>query len=220
MSRDFSGLAIKRFQAAIVYYPELSASVLSGGPYIIPCYRCRILWIVRISSGSTADRVKSVEPPGCRQPKHSGAILAELRDRSGQAAWRLGHDVVMGKSVVDRIVFIERLITADPQCPGVVHKETANIDTSQTFGTTWFVLECFGSIAIVAIQSVLRTEPQEAKAVLHYRRNSGLRYTRASGELSEPYVVAVDHRYLERERVATRALHIGCGGHQERMSEK
>src|ERR1700677_2756723 len=213
MSRDFSGLAIKRFQAAIVYYPELSASVLSGGPYVIPCDRCRVLWILRISSGSTAPRVKSVEPPGCRQPKHSGAILAELRDRCGQTAWRLGHDVVMGESVVDRIVFIERLITADPQGPGVVHKETANIDASQTIGTTWFVFECFGSIAIVAIQSVLRTEPQEAKTVLHYRRDSSLGYTRASGELSEPYVVAVDPRYLERQRVTPTARRIGCSGH-------
>jgi hypothetical protein len=126
----------------------------------------------------------------------------------------------MGESVVDRIVFIERLITADPQCPGVVYKETANIDASQTIGTTWFVLECFGSIAIVAIQSVLRTEPQEAKTVLHYRRDSSLGYTRASGELSEAYVVAVDHRYLERQRVTPTAQRIGCGGHQERVSQK
>jgi hypothetical protein len=119
----------------------------------------------------------------------------------------------MGESVVDRIVSIERLITADPQCPGVVYKEAANIDTSQTIGMTWFVFECFGSVAIVAIQSVLRTEPQESKTVLHYRRDSGLRYTRASGELSEPYVAAVDHRHLERQRAALTASRIGCGGY-------
>src|ERR1700722_3046595 len=213
MSRDFSGRAIKRVQAAIVCNPELSGSVLPGGLYVVPRDSCRIFWIMRISSGLTAHRVKSVEPPGCRQPEHSGAIFAKLRDRSGQTPWRLRHDVVMGESVVDRIVFIERLITADPQCPGVVYKEAANIDASQTIGTTWFVLECFGSVAIVAIQSILRTEPQEAKTVLHDRRDSSLRYTRASGELSEPYVTAVDHRYLERQRAPPTASRIGCGGY-------
>src|ERR1700733_1911787 len=145
MSRDFSGLAIKRIQAAIVYYPELSASVLTAGPDVVPRDGCWISWIVRISSGLAAHRIKSVEPPGCRQPEHSGAILAELRDGSGQTPWRLRHDVVMGESLADRIVFIERLITSNPQCSGVIYKEAANVDASQTIGTAWFVLECFGS---------------------------------------------------------------------------
>src|ERR1700721_1896834 len=105
MSRDFSVLAIKRFQSAIVCHPELSGSVLSGELYVVPRDSRRIFWIVRISSGVTAHRVKSVEPPGCRQPEHSGAIFAKLRDRSGQTPWRLWHDVVMGEGVVDRIVF-------------------------------------------------------------------------------------------------------------------
>src|SRR3984957_12290907 len=213
MSRDFSGLAIERFQAATVCHPELSSPVLSGELYVVPRDTCRIFWIVPISSGSTAHRVKSVEPPGCRQPEHSRAILAKLRDRSWQTPSILRHDVVMGEGVVGRIVFIERLITADPQCPRVVHEETANIDASQTIGTARFVLERFRSIAIVAIQSILRAEPQEAKTVLDYRRDSSLRYARASGELTEPYVAAVDHRYLDRQRVAPMAPRIGCGGH-------
>jgi hypothetical protein len=83
MSGDFAGLAIKRIQAAIVRHPELSGSILSGGLYVVSRDTCRIFWIVPISSRMTGHRVKSVESSGCRQPEHSGTILAKLRDRSG-----------------------------------------------------------------------------------------------------------------------------------------
>jgi hypothetical protein len=69
------------------------------------------------------------------------------------------------------------------------------------------VLKDFELIAIVSVQPVLRSKPDEALIVLHYLGYPRLRQSILGGESRETHTISVNHRHGNCVRVDMRLRH-------------
>jgi hypothetical protein len=82
-----------------------------------------------------------------------------------------------------------------------------NVHAAQTVRAAGFVLKDFELIAIVSVQPVLRSKPDEALIVLHYLGYPRLRQSILGGESRETHTISVNHRHGNCVRVDMRLRH-------------
>src|SRR5580692_7178616 len=98
----------------------------------------------------------------------------------------------MGKGLGTWIKAVKRPIASYPQHAGAVFVQRIDIGTGETVHTTGFVHKYLKLVPVVAVQTVLRTEPDEAAIVLDNLRNTGLRKTVGRRHAGKPGSPAFD----------------------------
>ena len=78
-----------------------------------------------------------------------------------------GLDPVVSKRLSGWIIFIQILIASDPDDTGPILEQSSDKHPAQTPGVRWVMEEDLEFVAVVAVQSVLSTEPHESLIVLH-----------------------------------------------------
>src|SRR5271167_2050083 len=93
----------------------------------------------------------------------------------------------MGEGLGTRVKTVQHPIASDPQHAGAVFEQRIDIGSRQTVHSTRLVHKYLEFVTVVAIDTVLRAEPDEAAIILDDLRNTGLRktvYCRHAGKAS------------------------------------
>src|SRR6266851_1897574 len=98
----------------------------------------------------------------------------------------------MGEGLGTRIKTVKRPIASDPQHAGPVFEQRINVGSGEAVHSTRFVHEYLEFVAVVAVETVLRTEPDETAIVLDNLRNAGLRKTFGCRNAGKPSASALD----------------------------
>ena len=173
--QHFSGHGVQLFQAFRGCYPQSPLPVLRRDIDASGCNAAGIIRIVRVPCGSAAGGIKPVKPLGCRQPQDSPVVLTYAVNGSGEFIRKLCIDAVMFEGLCRRVEAVEKPITAHPQGPGAIDKQTAHIDAAQAVRPARLMFEDLCFISVIPIEPVLCAEPHESNFVLYHPGDPGLR---------------------------------------------
>src|SRR4029077_6855352 len=113
---------------------------------------------------------------------------------------RSREDLVVRESLSSGVKSIEAVLTAHPQRSRSVFDQRLHEHATQAIGLGRIILEQPEVVSVVAVDSVLSTEPHESLVVLNNLCYAVLGQTFDARESQESNVIAVDDGYSDRIR--------------------
>jgi hypothetical protein len=129
--------------------------------------------------------------PRC-QPKHPGPVLRNMDDRTASVG-RTAVECVVRKDFGARIHAIQGFIAAYPQDSIAILEKRGDKRARKAIPTRRIVYEHLEIVAVVAIESVLGTEPNEASVILDNLCHTSLRESVCSRYAANPRITRFLH---------------------------
>src|SRR5262249_36273251 len=152
MLRDASICPVKRVDPIASGDPEGASMILAARAHIVAAKTERIGAVVGKTYSRAVARVDTIQTSPRRQPKNSGAILADVPHAAHGTERTRPCQLIMHESFGERIVPIQGVVATNPQRAGSVDEQRRDFDAAETGGVSWIILEDLEMVAIVPVE--------------------------------------------------------------------
>src|SRR5215475_6747646 len=164
---------------------ELIESTASCDPKaVIPVFKCRsdvivaqAPWVVRVVlvyGRFPCDRVQPEETGAGSEPHLAVAVLIDVEHNHVADVKVRRAEVIVSEGFISRIKPVERLVRPDPQETRAVLEQGVDVVPAKAVGAGRVMREYFEPVTIVAVEPILRAEPDKARVVLSHLLNACL----------------------------------------------
>src|SRR5580658_10236497 len=175
MEQNFARSTVELVQPIGGSHPEVAISILTTPRDVVGTQTQGIIGRMPIMGNLPRVWVEFVQSGAGCQPEQATAVLRNMNDCAPEIGQFVSFDLVMGEGLGTRVETVQHPIASDPQHAGAVFEQRINVSPGQAVHSTRLVHKYLEFVTVVAVDTVLRAEPDETAIVLDNLRDTSLR---------------------------------------------